>query len=124
MQIFQAKRKHPNTDADESVYIEADDRRAALATLRALGWDTAHALDAIPRGFDLPSDANIVRAADMISSRRRPLHEIAESSLIRRPIGTIALGIVLGWAMVVVIRLILMAVFGLFGVTFLGWTWN
>ncbi|MEL6798046.1 MAG: hypothetical protein AAFO89_14650, partial [Planctomycetota bacterium] len=64
------------------------------------------------------------RAADMISPRRRPLHEIAESSLIRRPIGTIALGIVLGWAMIVVIRLILMAVFGLFGVTFLGWTWN
>ncbi|MEL6311181.1 MAG: hypothetical protein AAFQ17_02260 [Pseudomonadota bacterium] len=124
MYVFQAKRKHPTTDTEESVYIKASDRREAIATLRALGWDTAHALDVLPRGFDLPDDANIIRASDTISPRRRPMRQIAESSLIQQPIRTIAIGIVLGWAMIVVIRLILMAVFGLFGVTFLGWTWN
>lgn len=128
MPLFQAKRTHPVTKEQESVYIDAPDRTAAIVTLRSHGWAAAEWLDSVPPGSDVPEDATILEADPrLVQQRKRREGQpkgLEDSWIIQRPVWTIAYGIVLGWVLVTIIKLVFALVGGLFGVAFFGWSWN
>ncbi len=115
MPIFQAKRTHPTTGTEESVFVDAPDRMTAFAALRRRGWPNADWLDQLPPGADLPDGIELIRATPMLRGTRRPLRRLADSGLVRRPILTIAAGVGLGIVAGVVMLTILSFLLGLLG---------
>ncbi|MEO1584685.1 MAG: hypothetical protein AAFR96_08955 [Planctomycetota bacterium] len=118
MPLFQAKRNHPVTGADESVYIDAPDRKTAIIILRSHGWGSADWLDHVPPGSDIPDGATVLKSEPWNTPREKvkPLRRVADSGLIRRPILTLAVGIAFGIVGGVVLLWILTFVLGVLGI--------
>ncbi|HED54665.1 MAG TPA: hypothetical protein ENJ00_10765 [Phycisphaerales bacterium] len=117
MPVYQAVRRHPATDTEETLYVRATSRAASVSTLRQLGWDHVDSLREVPPGFDVPDSAAII---DAIRSGQTAeltgIDAIAESPLVRRPIRTLTLGIAFGLMVSLVGYLLLSFVLGLLGI--------
>lgn len=104
----------PHDGSTVELYVVGTDSSAVAMNAAARSGINCRTIDAVTED-QIPTDAWVVQCRKPAKNSRDHLRSIAESPLVKRPVMTIAMGLVVGWFFVLCISIVIALLAAMFG---------